>query len=64
MSSACLVFDLYLNRMSHLTIVSNNSYDDEEDQESEETSIYYCAIWTHPCSFVCYDVDLQFVGIQ
>ena len=37
--------------------VSNKSSDDKEEEESDEISIYYRAVWAHSCSFACYIVD-------
>ena len=44
--------------------VSNESSDDDEDQESDEISIYLCAIGTRSCSFACSIADLQLVGLK
>ena len=34
--------------------VSDESSEDDEDKESDKTSIYFCAIWTRSFSFACY----------
>ena len=33
--------------------VYNESSKDDEDEESEEISIFLCVVWTRSCSFVC-----------
>ena len=33
--------------------ISNASSEDDEDEESDEISIYFCAVWTHSFSFSC-----------
>ena len=37
--------------------VSNKSYRDDEDEGSDEISIYFCAVWKLYCSFVCSIAD-------
>ena len=37
--------------------VSDELYEDDEDEESDDILIYLCAIWTRSCSFVCYIAD-------
>ena len=37
--------------------VSDDSFEDDEDKESDEISIYFCAIWTRSCSFACSIAD-------
>ena len=44
--------------------VSNESFDDGEGKESDEISIYYCAVWTSSCSFAFYVGALQLVDLQ
>ena len=44
--------------------VSDESYNDDEDEESDIISIYFCAVWTRSCSFVCSIADLQLVYLQ
>ena len=39
--------------------VSNESFDDKEDKESDKISIYYRAVWTRSCSSALQIVDLQ-----
>ena len=44
--------------------VSNESYDDKEDKESDKNSIFYRAVCTRSCSFACYIAALQIVDLQ
>ena len=37
--------------------VSNKSSDENEDKESDEIPIYFCAVWTHSYSFTCFIAD-------
>ena len=32
--------------------VYNESSEEDEDEESDEILIYFCAIWTHSCSLI------------
>ena len=34
--------------------VSEDSYGDDGEKESDKISICFCAVWTHSCSFVCF----------
>ena len=33
--------------------IFKESSDDDEDEELEKISIYFCAVWTRYCSFAC-----------
>ena len=44
--------------------VSDESSEDYEDKESYKLLIYFCAVWTGSCSFVCSIAALKLVGIQ
>ena len=37
--------------------VYNDSYEDDEDKESDENSIYSCSVWTRSCFFACSIAD-------
>ena len=37
--------------------VSDELSEDDEDEKSDEISIYFCAVWTRSCSFVCSVAD-------
>ena len=44
--------------------VSDKSSDDDEDEESDKVLIYFCAVWTRSCSFVCSIADFHIVDPQ
>ena len=49
----CLVLELYESSNN----VSDESSEDNEDEESDKISIYFCAVWTRSYSFACYVAD-------
>ena len=45
----CLVTESYESYEN----VSEESYEENEDEGSDEISIYFCAVRTNSCSFAC-----------
>ena len=41
-----------------------SSSEDDEDKESDEISIYLCAVWTRSCYFACSIADLRLVDLH
>ena len=44
--------------------ISNESSNGNEDEESDEMSMYFCTVWTRYCSFACSIAALQLVYHQ